>query len=320
MRQKVWELSCQSAGLSIRFKTNAQDISVRYEVTQPLNMPHMPSTGVSGVDLYRYEDMAFCFGTYSFGDTILYKYRVDRGVQVGKDTEYILYLPLYNEVSHFEIGVPEGSSFSFVPAVKGCPIVLYGTSIAQGACASRPAMAWANIVGRKLERPLINLGFSGNGKLEGEIRELICEQYPSIVILDCMPNVVAIDSDEIIRRMKDAVHRISKVPNVAILVVEHAGNSNALTHQAQGERAECTLQSSAARGLFVAPEGRSEESLLPLQRGARLDSRCLDRLCASFGLWYDAVCLCHDQENQEHHRKERVGGYNSTLCKAKNGI
>lgn len=46
------------------------------------------------------------------------------------------------------------------------PIVLYGTSIAQGACASRPGMAWGNIVSRSLEIPLINLGFSGNGKLE----------------------------------------------------------------------------------------------------------------------------------------------------------
>ena len=80
VREKEWELSCQSVGLSIHFKTNAQDISVRYEVTQPLNMPHMPSTGVSGVDLYCYEDMAFCFGIYSFRDTIQYQYRVDRGV------------------------------------------------------------------------------------------------------------------------------------------------------------------------------------------------------------------------------------------------
>ena len=255
VREKVWELSCQSAGLSFRFKTNAQDISIRYKVTQPLSMLHMPSTGVSGVDLYRYEDMAFCFGTYSLGDTIQYKYRVDRGVQVGKDTEYILYLPLYNEVSHLEIGVPEGSSFSFVPAVKECPIFLYGTSIAQGACASRPAMAWANIVGRKLELPLVNLGFSGNEKLEREIIELICEQYPELVILDCMPNMVAIGSHEIIRRMKDAVHRISKVPNVAILVVEHAGNSNALTLQAQGGQSARCNQAQQEAYLQLQKEG-----------------------------------------------------------------
>ena len=50
VRDKVWHLACQSAGLSIRFKTDASEIRVKYTVTQPLNMPHMPSTGVSGVD------------------------------------------------------------------------------------------------------------------------------------------------------------------------------------------------------------------------------------------------------------------------------
>ena len=97
-------------------------------------------------------------------------------------------------------------------------------------------MAWANIVSRTLNRPLINLGFSGNGKLESEVISLICEQRPSLVILDCMPNMGAIDSAEIIKRLKEAVHRISKLPNVSILVVEHAGNSNVLTYRAEGEK------------------------------------------------------------------------------------
>ena len=100
----------------------------------------------------------------------------------------ILYLPLYNEVSKLEIGVPTSTSFFFVPTTGESPIILYGTSIAQGACASRPGMAWGNIVSRTLNWPLINLDFSGNGKLETEIISLICEQRPSIVILDCMPN------------------------------------------------------------------------------------------------------------------------------------
>ena len=233
VRAKVWELACQSAGLSIRFKTNAKDIRIRYQVTQPLNMPHMPSTGVSGVDLYRYEDQGFCFGSYTFGDTITYDYRIDQEIKGKKEVEYILYLPLYNEVSQLEIGVPTNTSFSFVPTTGESPIILYGTSIAQGACASRPGMAWGNIVSRTLNWPLINLGFSGNGKLEEEIISLICEQRPSIVILDCMPNMGAIASSEIIKRIKGAVHRISKLPNVSILLVEHAGNSNAKTYQEQ---------------------------------------------------------------------------------------
>ena len=219
----------------------------------------MPSTGVSGVDLYRRNDQSFCFGNYSFGDTIRYHYKVDKGVKGKKEVEYELFLPLYNEVSHLEVGVPAKSSFSFVPAVKENAIVLYGTSIAQGACASRPGMAWANIVHRTLDRPLINLGFSGNGKLESEVVNFICEQRPSLVILDCMPNMGAIDSDEIIKRLKETIYRLRKT-NVPILIVEHAGNSNGLTYQAESEKsARCNraqqqayaqLQKEGVKNLF----------------------------------------------------------------------
>ncbi len=271
VRDKVWQLACQSAGLSLRFRTDARELSLMYQTTQPLSMPHMPSTGVSGVDLYRAGDLAFCFGSYSFGDTIRYSYRLDSASDSREETEYILYLPLYNEVSRLEIGVPTGSSFAFVPAPQERPIVLYRTSIAQGACASRPGMAWANILGRELGQPLINLGFSGNGKLEEELISLIAEQRPSLVILDCMPNMGGFDSDEIIRRLKAAVHRLSALPDLSILLIEHAGNSNALTDQAEGAKSARSnqaqreayrqLQSEGLQGLYYL--SREELGLSP---------------------------------------------------------
>ena len=165
----VWNLSQHSAGLAIHFYSNAPQIKVRYTVTGSLNMPHMPSTGVSGVDLYSINsdgEWHFCFGNYSFKDTITYTYN-----NIGKDRyhkqgfEYRLYLPLYNGVKWLEIGIPEDAKLEFIPVSPEKPIVLYGTSIAQGACASRPAMAWGTILQRSLDYPLINLGFSGNGKL-----------------------------------------------------------------------------------------------------------------------------------------------------------
>ena len=73
--------------------------------------------------------------------------------------------------------------FEWIPVSTELPIVLYGTSIAQGACASRPAMAWGNIVQRSLDYPLINLGFSGNGKLAPEVIEFIKRnQRPAIYL------------------------------------------------------------------------------------------------------------------------------------------
>ena len=100
--EPVWNLSRHSAGLAIHFYSNAPQIKVRYTVTGSLNMPHMPSTGVSGVDLYSINsdgEWHFCFGNYSFKDTITYTYN-----NIGKDRyhkqgfEYRLYLPLYNGV------------------------------------------------------------------------------------------------------------------------------------------------------------------------------------------------------------------------------
>lgn len=233
VREQVWNLACESAGLVVRFTTDAEEIKVKYKVTGGYSMPHMPATGVSGVDLYRNADQGFCFGDYSFGDTIRYSYHIDRAVGAGKEQEYTLYLPLYNGVEHLEIGVPDGNAFSFVPAVNKKSIVLYGTSIAQGACASRPGMAWGNIVGRALGRPLVNLGFSGNGKLEKEVIDFINEQDADVYILDCMANLTDRGEEEIKKMVKQAVLQIRAKHDAPILLVEHAGYSNGTTNQKQ---------------------------------------------------------------------------------------
>src|SRR4051812_24007854 len=53
VRPPVWGLSRQSAGLCVRFVTAAPAIHARWTVTNKnLAMPHMPATGVSGLDLY----------------------------------------------------------------------------------------------------------------------------------------------------------------------------------------------------------------------------------------------------------------------------
>ena len=60
------------------------------------------------------------------------------------------------------------------------PIVFYGTSITQGGCASRPGMVHTAILGRRLEWPVINLGFSGNGRMEDAVGELMAEIVSSL--------------------------------------------------------------------------------------------------------------------------------------------
>ncbi len=104
--------------------------------------------------------------------------------------QYLVYLPLYNGVKSVEIGIPKGRKIAAAAAPSHQkPIVIYGTSITQGGCASRPGMAWTSIVGRQLETPVINLGFSGSGKMEPAMADLLAELDPSVYVLDCLANM-----------------------------------------------------------------------------------------------------------------------------------
>lgn len=234
VRNAVWKLAENSAGLHLRFKSNAEEIVVKFTVSGSHSMPHMPATGVSGLDLYVKDvdgRWLWSAGKFTFGDTIQYRFSNISGKDGHvKDREYRLYLPLYNSVKWMEIGVPETATFNRIPVQQEKPIVVYGTSIAQGACATRPGLAWTSILGRKLDRSIVNLGFSGNGKLEPEVLDYITQIDAKLYVLDCLPNMTSKDMSNafVSKRIVDAVHQIqAKRPGVAILLTEHEGFAEA---------------------------------------------------------------------------------------------
>ena len=176
--------------MCVRFRTDASHIQVRYRLlSENLAMSHMPATGVSGLDLYAEDEQGI-----ERWVAVARPDKQEMDLALAKDLRpgvrrYVLYLPLYNGVDRLEIGVLKGSSFeSFSPRSER-PILFYGTSIMQGACASRPGMAIPAIVGRRLKRPTINLGFSGNGRMEAEVGALLAELDPCVFAIDCLPNM-----------------------------------------------------------------------------------------------------------------------------------
>jgi lysophospholipase L1-like esterase len=235
LNPNVWNISHSSAGLYIKFKTNAANLVVRYVVKGALEMTHMPATGVSGVDLYAIDpngQWKWARASHSFGDTVEYRFSnmVVSSEFPGRNYEYRLYLPLYNTVTWLTIGVPGNSSFNFMQLSPEKPIVVYGTSIAQGACASRPGMAWTALLQQRLDRPLINLGFSGSGKLESSVIAMMNEIDARLYVLDCMPNLTAgagISAPELESRILTAVKALKeKRPHVPVLLVDHSGGTN----------------------------------------------------------------------------------------------
>lgn len=231
VREKLWKLSENTAGLYLKFKTDAPYIKVTYTPGGVLSFPHMPATGVSGVDLYLKKADGFDWirGNYSFGETVSYTFKhmeLDDG-----EHEFWLYLPLYQSIADFKIGIPE--SYSLNPIQKPSdhhPIIVYGTSIAQGACASRAGMAWTNILGRRLSYPMVNLGFSGNGRLEPAVIDYMSSFKASVYVLDCMANFTSgqgLSPEAAKTRLTASIATLKqRHPDTPILIVQHAGYSD----------------------------------------------------------------------------------------------
>lgn len=229
VRNAVWGLSRHSAGMMVRFASNSKNIRVRYELTQAkLAMAHMPATGVSGVDLYAENDQGKSrWVNVSRPAKQSVSANLASNIDLlsnNKPRNFSLYLPLYNGVSKLEIGVDRSASFEGQKPREEKPILFYGKSIMHGACASRPGMSISSILGRRLNTPVINLGFSGNGKMETEVVDLICEKEVSIFVVDCLPNMNAATVKErtipLVKQYREA-H-----PATPILLVEDRSFTN----------------------------------------------------------------------------------------------
>ncbi len=230
VRGAVWNLSRHSAGMMTRFQSDASEVWVDYTVTSSsLSMPHMPATGVSGVDLYAQTDagdwrwLAVSRPTQQTTNATLISGIAKSNAAGGRS--YSTYLPLYNGTESLKIGVPQGASFAGIEPRAEKPIVFYGTSITHGACASRPGMPHPAILGRRLDRPVINLGFSGNGKMEAEVGSFLVELDAAVYVIDCLPNMTG---TEVAKRTMPLVQQLRAArPDTPILLVEDRTYPNA---------------------------------------------------------------------------------------------
>lgn len=223
VRPAVWNLAKDSAGISARFTTDSPEISVRWKLrSSGLSLSNMPAMSVSGVDLYVKDSGKWRWAGVGKSE----KFPVNEQKVVGNMTrrkrEFMLYLPLYNGVESVEIGVLPDASISkaapFAPNIK--PVLFYGTSIVQGASAARAGMAYPAILSRRLNLPVINLGFSGNCKMEPELAEFLGEIDASVYFIDCLPNLS--NGEEVEAKASKFIEILRrKRPNTPIILVEN---------------------------------------------------------------------------------------------------
>ncbi|MCF7569112.1 SGNH/GDSL hydrolase family protein [Sabulilitoribacter arenilitoris] len=218
VRKPVWELSKNSSGMSIRFFSNSTSIHAKWTLLNDLSMNHMADTGVKGIDLYFNNN-----GTWQYLNTARPNGKENvfelMNSMSPKMREYKMFLPLYDGVKSLEVGIDCNSVIKKPKKNTSKSIVFYGTSITQGCCASRPGMAHTNIISRKLNIDCINFGFSGNGRMEEPINELISESNPLFYVIECLPNM---KEEEVATKAIPLVNTIRKKhPETPIIFVEN---------------------------------------------------------------------------------------------------
>lgn len=221
-----------TSGKAIRFATNSKAVGVRYNLLTNMHMMHMADTGIKGTSLYIFDDD----GTWQFvncnrpvridsdvrprEDSIQTKIYVDK--LDGKMHEYMIYLPLYDGVRWLEIGVDSTATIT-QPMVnspkQGKKFVFYGTSILQGGCATHPGMVATSILQREFDMECVNLGFSGEGKMDNCVARAMAT-IPDVAafIIDPIPNCTKNMCDSL---TYDFINIIRKArPDVPIFMVE----------------------------------------------------------------------------------------------------
>jgi hypothetical protein len=223
VRPEVRQLAGHSAGIFLHFKTsNAESLSLRWRLTGNNYLPHMSPLGVNGLDVYARINGKWRWAASARPDRSAKDNAVDPILRFPKDRtiEFMVYLPLYTGVEKMEIAVSEGGNIEPVE-FNAPPIVIYGTSIVHGCSASRPGMTYPALLGRRLDLPVVNLGFSGHGTMDFEFAEIMAGVPASAYVIDCLPNMTSMPASEVKSRLDVLVRDLKKRrPETPILVVE----------------------------------------------------------------------------------------------------
>jgi len=241
----VDSLANWTAGGQIRLRTDSAKCAVRVKLDDVADLNHMPATGQCGFDCYigpakrmRYVATTTYDHHHTHYETVLFEL-------AAREMRHVtLNFPLYMGVDEVLVGLEEDAEVKppEAYALDG-RVAVYGTSITQGGCASRPGMAWTDILSRRIDIEFINLGFSGNGRGEAEVARTIATlERSACFVLDYEGNCVSTDLlkqtfPEFIRILREA-H-----PNVPIVGVSHVRSARELW-------SEVALKHRLERGAF----------------------------------------------------------------------
>ena len=196
---RVEDLNLRPAGGRVRFTTDSPFVALLCETHYKIGvMPHMTLSGSHGFDLYEHREN---------GETVFVKPFMPPTAKLGekdfagiveltdeKERSFTLNFPPYGTVKNLWIGLKKGASlFDGIPYRNKLPAVFYGSSITEGACASRPGLTYQAILSKYLNLDFVNLGFAGAAKGEPELVEYMAGLEMSCFVSDYDHNAPSLE-------------------------------------------------------------------------------------------------------------------------------
>ena len=216
---RVADLHTRSAGGRVRFKTDSAFIGIHPILTNCSRSAHVPFTCSSGFDLYVKDQDGKQTYCHTFAPPIDPKadFIGQKELSGGIMREYTINFPLYSTTKSLEIYLEEGAHIEAPdPYTYQTPIVYYGSSITQGACASRPGTCYENIISRRFDCDYINLGFTGHAKGEPAMADYIATLDMSIFVYDYDYNA---PSDEHYEKTHESMFRVIRAAHPDLPVI-----------------------------------------------------------------------------------------------------
>lgn len=212
-RSLAWETS----GGLLRFRTDSPLLAIRAEYVCKTFNGNISVSGASAFDIYtgrgarkkfRYAAIPkLNFRKSKFGPEQTFgfdspqasaDFNLENLFCLDQDesapTEVTINFPTYDGVKNIQLGFVPGSEILPPSQFKyPDPIGFYGSSITQGGCASRPGNAYTNILGRRMDAPVLNFGFSGSGRGEPAVARAIAELKMTAFVLDYDANAPSVE-------------------------------------------------------------------------------------------------------------------------------
>ena len=180
-----------SAGLAVLFKTNSTTISVKADFANISERNSTMSVATRGFGLYIKKDGKWLYA-YSRCNSMA-DARKGKNLVMLKDMddsmkECMLYLPIYSELNSVKIGVEEGAVIESLESPFRHRIGIFGSSYTHGISTSRPGMSYPSQLMRNTGLQILNLGCSGNCKMQPYFADVLCDAKVDALIFDAFSN------------------------------------------------------------------------------------------------------------------------------------